>query len=73
MTIRRVAFGLVAIGVLWYLTFGRAEWYRFAAARDAWHARCDAYVGRTIESREVRECEADLQRLVAWGKREGWD
>ncbi len=47
----------------------------FDAQREAWHRRCDAYIGQpAIGSNRamITDCKRELDELLAYGKRKGW-
>jgi hypothetical protein len=73
---RTMKIGLVILGLLIIyavVQYSRRDYLDFDARRQAWHRRCDQYVGQKIESREATVCAVELQRLLAEGRRKGWN
>lgn len=65
--------GLVILGAL--ATAGRGDYRAFDAQREAWHRRCDVYVGKAVrpQDREAAEaCKRELDALMAYAKQKGW-
>ena len=47
----------------------RSDFRAFAAQREAWHRRCDVYVGQS--SPQAQACSEELEAMVAYAKRKG--
>lgn len=59
------------------LLFGLVQWMRadyiaFDAQREAWHRRCDAYLGKPATTPAAQACADELQELMAYAERKGW-
>ena len=73
---RRLLYTLTGLVVLFMaycaVQASRAEYLEFDRQREAWHHRCDAYVGTNSTAPAARDCERELQVLIAYAKRKGW-
>lgn len=79
---RRVLFAVGAVVVavigLVYVGEDHQRFIAFTAQRDAWHRKCDLYTGKTpaelgSDAQEARGCAAELDELMAYAKRQGWN
>lgn len=60
--------------VLLYCGEDHQRFLKFAEQRDAWHRKCDAYIGRLPGADPVaRACQRELDEMTAYAKRQGWD
>lgn len=68
---------LVAIGFgMVYFGADHQRFLAFEKQRDAWHRKCDAYVGTTprdlVSAAATQACQEELTTLTAYAKRQGW-
>lgn len=70
---------LIVVGALALLflaiEYSRSDFRAFQARREAWHLKCDAYMGQhaTRSDPEIRDdCQRELDELVAYAERKGW-
>ena len=69
---------LIGVAVVLYVVvqWSRADYLAFDAQREAWHRRCDAYVGRAVsgdDATRAKACETELAELTAYATRKGWN
>lgn len=65
----------VIIAVFLLIQWSRADYLEFAARRDDWHKRCDAYVGEQpalTDASRLADCRREAAELVAYAKQKGW-
>lgn len=63
------------IGTLMFMAHD-PKYDAFAAQRDAWHRKCDVYVGTTradVNAPAALACQRELDALMAYAKRQGWN
>jgi hypothetical protein len=70
--------GLAAVGFgMVYFGDDHQRFLEFDKQRDAWHRKCDAYVGRTqrdaVSAATARACQEELTALTEYAKRQGWN
>lgn len=67
--------GLLVVGGLALVYFGdeHQRYLAFDRDRDAWHRKCDLYVGQPASSPSAAACQQELAALMAYAKRQGWD
>ena len=61
--------------LLYLVQASRADYLDFDRQREAWHRRCDMYVGRTVGAAELADaaaCKTELAQLTAYAKSKGW-
>jgi hypothetical protein len=64
---------LVGLAML-YFSDDHQRFLAFKEQRDAWHRKCDLYVGTTaVASPEAIACKRELDEMTAYAKRQGWD
>lgn len=76
---RRIYIGLgllLAINIVYVLVqTSRSDYLAWRHKRDAWHQRCDAYVGRAVPANyqeDVKDCQRELDALLDEAKLKGW-
>jgi len=63
---------LVAVVVLFTLFYNsRSDFRAFDAQREDWHRRCDAYIN--APGPQAADCKRELNELMAYAKRKGWN
>lgn len=62
----------IASIALVYVARDHEQFAAFEVQRDAWHRRCDAYVGKPAVTPEARQCDAESSVLNAYAKSRGW-
>jgi hypothetical protein len=65
--------GLVAFLALAYFGPEHQRFLEFDRQRDAWHRRCDLYIGKPAISPEARACKEELDAMTAYATRQGWN
>lgn len=55
-----------------YCSADHQRFLAFDAQREAWHRRCDIYVGQAVTTPAARACAEELQALTAYAKQQGW-
>lgn len=74
MFIPRWVVAVVAVAMLIGLIYiSRSDYRAFSARRDAWHVRCDRYVGTQNRSPDALACKSELDEMFAYAKRKGWN
>lgn len=68
-----LAAGLIGALLLLYLVLHDPDFDAFDAQREAWHRRCDAYLDKPVVTPQARDCERELNEMMAYAKRKGWD
>ena len=69
---------VVLFGGALYFSEDHQQYLVFAANRDAWHQRCDVYIGKRpaqLSEDQVpkfKACAEDMAAMIAYGKRQGW-
>jgi hypothetical protein len=69
-----VALIVLVVGYL-AVQASRSEYLEFDRQREAWHRRCDAYVGRPVSSEDraaAESCKRELEELTAYARNKGW-
>jgi hypothetical protein len=61
----------VCVGLA-YFSDDHQRFLAFAQQRDAWHRRCDVYIGKFAASAEGRDCQRELDAMMAYAQRQGW-
>ena len=57
-----------------YFSDEHQDFLRFDRQREAWHLRCDVYIG-TPDAKldeDGRACLKEFQAMMAYAKRQGW-
>jgi hypothetical protein len=73
MRIGLVLAAIVGLPVLaFYCSDDHQRFVRFDEQRDAWHRRCDVYVGKTVDSPAARACAEELAALTTYARKQGW-
>jgi hypothetical protein len=68
-----VLIGLVLVVLAYFgIQASRADYLAFDRQREAWHRRCDAYVGKATSDPRADDCKRELDELMAYAKRKGW-
>jgi hypothetical protein len=65
-----IVVGLVLLFVVFYVS--RSDYRAFDAQREAWHRRCDDYIGKEGSDPRIADCQRELEELMAYAKRKGW-
>ena len=66
----------VLIGAYALVQWSRQDYLEFAAHRDDWHRRCDAYISAPPSLGRVAQvaaaCKTELDEMMAYAIRKGW-
>jgi hypothetical protein len=57
------------------IQWSRSDYLEFDRQREAWHRRCDAYVGKSVSGADrtaADACARELNELDAYAQRKGW-
>lgn len=50
----------------------RSDYLAFDRQREDWHRRCDVYIGKATSAPAAIACKAELDEMMAYAKRKGW-
>ncbi len=71
--------GIGVVGFLAVSYFGQdhQRYLAWVAQRDAWHRKCDLYVGKTAVElaehfQEATACKTELEAMMAYAATQGW-
>ncbi len=75
--IRRWIWIIVAVLVCGYflVQWSRGDYLEFAAHREDWHRRCDAYISAPAalgRATQTAACKAELDEMMAYANQQGW-